>query len=213
MSEEKLTIIDLYRKGEAWSSYLEKEYGLRAAISFSVGTDLLLEMISDDLEALSSLPAGSHIGQLDESMLVDIMPEQFLMRYDYEFLYTMRSTVDRLRMVAHHGGFQAHSVLEELCIYLAMTQASMLRNDDQIRKLIQEEEARKCQGVDPMEYEENGGDHIGDDHEWDSWAFILFQDDDVVMLLYSGLFPLTPDNSYHFDHWLEDQFFVSAPEE
>ena len=41
---------------------------------------------------------------------------------------------------------------------------------------------------------------------WDSWAFDLFDDMDVVTFLYSDHY-LTEYSPYHFSHWLNPQFF------
>ena len=81
--------IEEYKKHGAWSEFLEKAFSETAALSFAVGSDILLDHIQEDMNRLSSMPAGSHIGQIDISWLKEDLPEQFLMKYDYEFLFQM----------------------------------------------------------------------------------------------------------------------------
>jgi len=47
---------------------------------------------------------------------------------------------------------------------------------------------------------------------WDTWVYDIFDDMDLVTFLYSDLFTLTPDDTYHFDNWLKQQFFVPEHE-
>ena len=42
---------------------------------------------------------------------------------------------------------------------------------------------------------------------WKDWDFDLFDDMDIVTCLYSNDY-LTDDHIYHFDHWMENQFYV-----
>lgn len=185
---EENTIFNLeeYKNHEAWSQEIADNYGQLAAISFVIGSDILLDSIQEDMNELSSMPAGTHIGQLDLSVLEPYMPSQFLTRYDYEFLYHLRAEVSRLRKIAHAGNIiRAHSVLEELIFYLIVDEARFL-----IESIAEDIE--------------NAGIEY-DDH-WDEWIFDLFGDCDLETLLYSGYF-LTQDNIYHFDHWDEQQLW------
>lgn len=112
---------------EYWSAYLEKRLGKTAAHSFAIGCEILEDELQDDLDGLLALPAGSHIGQLDTSMLVGLLPPQFQMNYDYSFLYRMRCTLKHLQGIAKNGlPLIAHSVLEELIIYLCAEEAESL---------------------------------------------------------------------------------------
>lgn len=73
------------------------------------------------------MPAGSHIGQLSTSFMSDELPIQFLMHYDYDFLYQMKCTLLQLRRKAKLGiPMVAHSVMEELIIYLCNEEAEAL---------------------------------------------------------------------------------------
>lgn len=182
--------IEYYRNHDAWSPYLCEQYGEAAAISFIIGSDILLDYIEDDLNNLSTMPKGTHIGQLSISMLKDALPEQFLIRYDYEFLYQLKTTVISLRQIAASGkAFLAHSVLEELAIYLFMKESSFLIN---------------CMSAD-MEAEGIDIDTRED------WAFDLFDDTDILLFLFSDFY-LTEGDTYHFDNWSKRQFFVEDQE-
>ena len=52
-----------------------------------------IDHIKEDMSELASMPAGSHIGQLNMSWLYGDLPEQFLTRYDYDFLYQLKCTI------------------------------------------------------------------------------------------------------------------------
>ncbi len=174
--------LEEYKQHEAWSKYLEDRFGEVAALSFSIGSDILLDYIEDDLNELSKLPKGTHIGQLGTSFLDGILPEQFLMNYDYEFLYAMKSNLIRLRNIANLGKeIIVHSVLEELIFVLIVDESAFL-------------------------IENNANLEIDDD--WKDWIYDIFGDADIDILLYSNMF-LSVDNCYHFFHWLEDQFYLN----
>lgn len=179
--------ICVYKNSGVWSKYLADRFGDLAAISFVIGSDILSDNISQDLEALSSMARGTHIGQLGASWLELDLPRQFIMRYDYEFLYTFQSTVNRLRLIASAGGqLIAHSVLEEIALYLIVESS---------RILIESFEPHFKQ-IDSELYE-----------YWDEWAFDLFDDMDVVTCLYSGD-DIDQNHIYHFEHWKTEQFYT-----
>lgn len=179
--------IEYYRNHDAWSPYLCEQYGEAAAISFIIGSDILLDYIEDDLKNLSTMPKGTHIGQLSISMLKDTLPEQFLMRYDYEFLYQLKAAVKQIRKVATSDKpFFAHSVLEELAIYLFMEESAFLM-DSMYNEM-------KSEGINGLDMR-------------NEWAFEMFGDIDIITFLFSGFF-IDDEESYHFDHWTKRQFFI-----
>lgn len=179
------SILDKYLNHEAWSEFLAKTYGRKAALSFAVGSEILLDMITDDLSDLSTEPVGTHIGELDTSYIADELPPQFLMRYDYEFLYRMRCTLIQLRMGAGYGNMLiAHSVMEELIIYLA---------DNEGKEFME-----ACCGDELWAQE--------DDYD-EGWVFSLFEDMDLITMLYSDRY-VEEDSMYHFRRWSEPQFFL-----
>lgn len=172
---------------KAWSAYICDCYGEAAAISFAIGSDVLLDYLEEDLRELSTMPKGTHVGQLVASRTKDILPEQFLMRYDYEFLYCLKSSVAKLREIAHYRyPIVAHSVMEELALYLFVEESKFLM---------------ECLAPDMKAYGIEGLE------TWQKWIFDLFEDMDIVTFLYSGRY-LVCNNSYHFDHWTEEQFYI-----
>ncbi len=183
--------LDKYRNHKAWSPYLMKSFGRFAAISFVIGSDILYDNIQQDLEALSSMPRGSHVGEIDVSWMEASLPPQFLMRYDYDFLYILLDTVIRFRAQAPMGNqIIAHSVIEELALYLIVEESRFL-----------------MESIEPdIEKDDTEEDNVEDYAGWDEWVFDIFDDMDVVTCLYSGIY-LDSDHTYHFDHWLERQFY------
>ena len=186
-ASEEIFDINEYKSRETWSDELAKTFGLGAAVSFVIGSDLLYDYIQQDLDALAKKQKGTHIGELPLSYLVDIMPEQCLMNYDYEFLYCMKSTLLKYCDIAKYGGrFTAHTVLDEIILYNIMNESEFLMENSIIPNLL------------PEQTEEFVG--------WDSWAFDLFGDMDIVSFLYSDHY-LTEDSAYHYSHWLKPQFY------
>lgn len=186
-TENENISIQEYKTHEAWSSYLENTFGMEAAFSFAAGSDILYDRIKEDMEELSRMPSGTHIGQLTCSWLNSGLPEQFLTLYNYEFLYQLKCSLLELRSRAkNHLPMTAHSVMEELLIYLCNREASALLQLDGIT----------------FRTESNDG-AISED-----WIFDLFDDMDLITFLYSDLY-LDSEHPYHFSHWQEKQFFIN----
>ena len=176
--------IDSYKNHAAWAPHLAETFGLLTAVSFIIGSDILLDSLQEDIEALSSMPRGSHVGEIDFSLTASLLPQQFLMRYDYDFLYLLRHTVTLFRSRAPRAtSIVAHSVIEELALYLIMEESKSL--------------------MEIIEFDMEG---IEDVDTWDGWAFDIFDDMDVVAFLYSDFYLIGGD-TYHFDRWLENQFY------
>ena len=163
---------------KAWSKYLEDKFGKIAALSFSIGSDILLDYVNQDLEELSKQPKGTHIGQLGVSYLETLLPTQFLMNYDYNFLYIMKSKLIQLRKHAKWGHeIIAHSVLEEIILIL-----------------VEEESEFLIESYENLELES----------DWKEWVYDVLGDADIDMFLYSDEY-LSAEDSYHFLNWLEPQ--------
>ena len=184
-TEEGISLWE-YKKHNAWSRFLEDTFGTEAAVAFAAGSDILLDYIKEDMAELSSMPAGTHIGQLSVSRLSDELPKQFLMRYDYEFLYKLKCGLKKMREQAKAGlPMTAHSVIEELLFYLCCEEASVLF---------------ELGVIDGIEND--------DDENYEEWVFDLFGDMDIISCLYSDIV-LDSDHLYHFSHWTDEQFYVS----
>ena len=181
--EEDVFDIEKIRKEGVWSSFLEENLGEQAALSFAIGSDILLDRLKMDLEELSLKPRGTHVGELNISWIAADLPSQFLMEYDYNFLYRLKSVVIQYRNTAKRGEtIIAHSVLEELTLYLIMEESSLL--------------------METFSF----GEKDGDADSWNEWAFHLLGDMDIITFLYSDFY-LDEQNPYHFDHWFEKQFY------
>lgn len=169
-----------YRSNACWSKYLEEQFGETAAASFVIGSEILDDYLTYELEKLSHMQKGSHIGEISVSFLADALPPQFLTRYDYEFLYALRCALRLWMGIAkYQTPFVARRVIDELALYLVVEES---------RIVIEEED-----------YTPEAG--------WDEWIFDVFGDMDIVTLLYSDVC-LTTDNIYHFDHWMKEQFYM-----
>lgn len=178
---------DKIKSDYVWSDYLCENYGAEAALAFAVGREELLEYVNADMSELSQLPRGSHLGQVPMSFLADLLPEQFLTRYDYEFLCLLRSTLKNLRMRVHlEAVFRAHTVLEEIVLYLCTEGAKAW--------------------VDTCAHGMFAGDELQD------WVFDLFDDEDLITFLYDGRF-VDEQCPYHFVHWNEPQFYLQQSSE
>ncbi len=177
-----------YRNNEAWPQALADTLGEAAAVSFVIGSEILLDNIQQDLDALSCKPKGTHIGELDISWLKDNLPSQFLMQYDYDFLYYLKSIVLRYRSQASGNKcFVAHTVIEEIVLYIIMEESEFLMESIISHLYSQEDDTF---------------------NDWSSWPFDLFDDMDVVTFLYSDFY-LTQDHPYHFQNWQKDQFYCT----
>ena len=189
--EEGIRIAD-YKKHEAWSSFLEGKYGERAALSFAIGSDLLYDKIDQDLEELAHLPMGTHIGQLSISWICDDLPQQFLMFYNYDFLYNMRCTLQRLIRCAKNGySMQAHTVIEELILYLCVQETNF--------------------HIEIVGGIKDSNDEV-DDYDSAEWLYDMVGDNDIVYYLFNDEY-LEAGHSYHFSRWNERQFWMKEKEE
>jgi len=178
-----------YKNHEAWSPFLENAFGDKAAMSFAAGSDILLDHIDEDLAELASLPVESHLGQLNVSCLCDELPKQFMMHYDYDFLYQMKCTLQDMRRRAKYGHpMTAHSVMEELLLYLCNEEATAL--------------IELSSGLNSFE---------NDNDASEEWVFDLLGDADIVSYLYADIY-LNSDHPYHFLHWNDQQFYTEQSE-
>lgn len=166
----------------AWSATLDELYGRACAATFAFGSDLVLDHLGDDLAELARMPRGTHIGQLVASWFEGELPPQFVPRYDYEFMYKLRATVKRLQLRFAHGHVEAHTVLEEIALYLILGNAELL--------------------ADTYPNFDEG------DTDWREWVGDLLSDLDVELYLYNSHEVVSEGFPYHFDRWDEEQFWT-----
>ena len=186
--EDEEISIQEYKKHGAWSRFLENTFGNRAAMAFAAGSDILLDHIKEDMSELASMPAGSHIGQPKISWLYGDLPEQFLTRYDYDFLYQLKCALCELRARAKYGAsMEAYSVMEELLVYLCNEESTAL-----------------------IELSSSCGESEDEDSIYTKkWVFDLFDDMNIIRFLYSDVY-LAADHPYHVSHWNDQKFYIES---
>lgn len=195
-SNEYAWIESIDEKHEAWSPVLCEVFGRPAAVSFALGSDFVYDLLSQDLLELQEMPKGSHIGQLGSSWIVDYMPKQFLMRYDYEFIYRLRAALYDFRQRLHYGrDCYAHTVAEELLVRVIRDNAF-----DAVDEWLKSKEVDACG-------EDVDGEPISESGDWDEWPENLCGDDDFSMFLDNRRW-IPEGDEYHFDRWFIPQFYV-----
>ncbi|HIZ46721.1 MAG TPA: helix-turn-helix domain-containing protein [Candidatus Olsenella pullistercoris] len=177
---------------EAWSPVLAEMFGRKAAVSFAVGSDILLDYLNEDLGELAKKPAGSHLGELPCSWVADYLPQQFLTRYTYEFVFRLRAALAGYRMRVHYGReVLAHTPAEELLVRLIR---------DFSFDSIEEWAPKRGDGVsDDDWWQETEG--------WRDWPEDLCDDDDLSTCL-DDMRWVDEREMYHFDRWFEPQFYL-----
>ena len=196
-----------YKESKGWSTFLETNFGILSAIHYAAGSDLLLDALEHEMHELSRMPRGSHVGQINSSVLKDNLPQQFMTRYDYDFLYKFRSELIDMRMRAMDGlSIIAHSVAQELIIYISNEMGKVaIESDENVKKLIAENGSFYDKLSSDIENEEL--DKINLYNE--DWVFDLFGDADILSELYSGR-AVAKGNAYHIKHWFDEQFFTTV---
>ena len=189
-----------------------QSYGKYAETAFLVGSDTLLDDLNFALWHLEELPRGRHAGTLCGQATFHLLPPQFIPRYDYEFLYAMRASLITLRKRAGAPSgrdFRAHTVMEEILLYMSSKLANDLFDDLGIEQFLhnEKEDAPSQHAGDPDMDDNDDNDTTPDPYTMD-WVFDLFDDMDVVTYLYTPDIFLRPSDSYHFDHWFENQFYI-----
>lgn len=207
LQEKEEINLSEFKKSKGWSTFLKTNFGTLSAILFASGSDLLLDALEHEMYELSRMPVGSHVGQINSSVLKDNLPQQFIMRYDYEFLYKFRSElVDQRKRAIDGLSIIAHSVTDELIIYISNEMGKIaIESNDIVEKLIDKNKSfydNLSSDIDNVEM-----DKIKIYNE--DWVFDLFGDTDVLSELYSGR-TVAKGTSYHFKHWFDQQFFTSV---
>ena len=201
--------IDLseYKALKGWSAFLEDNFGTLSAILFAAGSDLLLDALEHEMHELSRMPIRSHVGQINSSVLKDNLPQQFMTRFDYDFLYKFRSELIDMRMRAMDGlSIIAHSVAQELIIYISNDMGKIAtESDENVKKLITDHKLI----YDKLSFEMDDEDLDKMKFYDEDWLFTLCGDADILSELYSGR-AVAKGNAYHFKHWFEEQFFTTV---
>lgn len=198
--------LDEARSEGCWPARLEKELGFAVAYSLQTGLQILHDYIRDDLAKLHDMPAGTHIGELEYSMTEGYLPNQFLMKYDYDFLFRLNRIIERkMAYVEDLGRRDAHRVIDEI-IFRAVNNIANSSIDDLLKEQ-PELKAIFCPECDDEEEMETEEDECVPISYYD-WVYdTMFDDADVDMLFIEGFY-FTEDDNYHFSHWFEDQFWM-----
>ena len=173
--------IEEYRNHPLWSKRIEADFGEYAAFSLALGCDLLFDDLSMNLEELKEMPKGSHLGELSTSFLLDSLPEQFVTRYDYEFVYALYCKLMQFMDILQGGNYsiKKSSVLDMILLYLITEEADF---DFEMSQY----------DIDP---------------DWNDWIYDFWGDMDLITWLYSSRY-VDEDNIYHFTHWMNDVFLT-----
>lgn len=181
----------------AWSATLARGYGRKAAVSFVVGSDLLLDYLSEDLEALKEYPVGTHLAEIPCSYLADMMPAQYSMEYDFRFLFRFRAaTINYRNRMGYGHDIRAHTVAEELIVRLVRDLSF-----DAVRGW-----TPNCEVSQDTDVAEESTDFKLDE-AWEEWPEDLCEDDDVSIYLNDDHYT-QPGDPYSFELWFEAQFWT-----
>ena len=176
--EEAIFLKSFNESNQGWSPYLARMYGRKTAVTFCLGSEILGDELRLDLEQLATKPKGTHLGELDISMTLAYLPEQFVPRYDYDFVYRLRARLEYLRIVLRGcDHFAPQTVADELLLHMIETEAEML-----------------------MEYwEEEADDELSE-----AWVAEVCGDDDFETFLGAPWSYVDEGHAYFFDYWFDD---------
>ena len=167
-----------------WSQYIDETFGEKAALSYAIGSTILISNLDLALQELKVLPKGTHVAELDASLLSRILPSQFAMEYDYEFLSAFRSRLLYIvRKLHSKDAFSVHTVLDELILHIILQLSIPI--------------IACWNPTEPTELDE----------DWNVWKTSLCNDDDdLESFLYTDYMWLSAERTYHFSHWLKPAF-------
>lgn len=115
------------------------------------------------------------------------MPQQFITKYDYEFVYKLSKVLAQYTSRNKVGSsYTAHSVIEEIYLYL-IAKESILYFESL-------DENSHLQLKELLDYN-------------DEWPFDIFDDMDSYTFLYTDIY-IEEDSPYHFKNWFVPQFYL-----
>jgi Helix-turn-helix domain len=181
---------DLAAEGAGYSRALAADYGQACARVFALGYDFVSDWLKDDIDSLSTMPRGTHLGELGHSWLAGELPARWLTRYDYEFCYRLRGVVEDLRWRLVHPGYDGVPHLtrcpaDDLALHLLL-QSGASAFDEHDNSPIEDGD------VGEWEYELNG------------------EDDEIISALFSDQTHPAKDHSWHFERWFEESYYRPA---
>lgn len=169
-----------FNQYEAWSKYLEERYNTVTAFVFAVGCKSLQEAIADDIYNLMYEPKDTHIKQLNHSMLDNLLPYQFAMEYNYDFLYHMLSELNYLiNLAIDKQPIKPNSIMQEILIYL-------------------------CDKKVNLEIYSNVIDVSAYTNEWVS---DILGDKNTENSIFHAEYYIEKDDPYHFSRWFDKKHY------
>lgn len=163
--------LNIDEESPAWPYEMCRFYGRGAAVSFVAGSGILLDYTTEDLKSLSCMPRGSHVGEISVSWIKDLLPKQFLTRYDYEFVYELLCANQHMREDADRLGWINPRTILDVLIMRAMCECASI--------------LMKGWGFEPG---------------WDNWLRDAREAPEVDRYLFSDEY-LPSGHMYHFDNW------------
>ncbi|MDU0349085.1 helix-turn-helix transcriptional regulator [Actinomyces sp. MRS3W] len=166
---------------EVYSPRLARMLGEDAARCFALGTFLFDMSVAEDLEGLAELPRGTHLGQLDETHIGTTLPQLWLTRYDYEFVFQLRGTARDLS--------------------LRLVGAVPAANEPLVRNVADALVLHDIFNLGGVIADSRGADI--DEARWEGWVDALSgRDQPAHALIAMGLVP-PADAPEHFDNWFQ----------
>ena len=172
--------LSAFQNDEYWCPQIAYAYGDDAAVCIVVGARQVKQMIEDTLETLMKKPRETHIGEVSETGFAKWMPAEYMMRYDYAFMYELRNTLNNVLSRLNDGksiwDVRPQTTAEEILYYIM----------SQVGTWIFEHE-----WVPAKEFDRDG------------WIFKFFEGQDIKDALYSGR-PVYHHTMYDFNEWFDE---------
>ena len=166
---------------DSYSLLVERTLGEDAARCYALGAHLYDRLLSEDLEALTEMPRGTHVGELDISHISGTLPALWMTRYDYEFLFQLRGL----------GQVTTHRLVEEI----------VAPDEPLVRTLAEAVVVHDIFTLGGMTASSLGKEF--DDEEWEGWVNELSGPHEPAHLLLSTILVPPPDAAIHIDHWFD----------
>lgn len=102
---------------------IEKEFGVNAAALIALGGDCVASF-EEAMDLLKTKPWGTHLGEISDkncSRFLCDLPQKFVTRYNYEFIYDLWCKYHEM-MYSYSKGywFRANTVFDQLIIYVCV---------------------------------------------------------------------------------------------
>lgn len=202
-------LIEVVRGSSVWSTTLAEEYGELAAFTMALGMDVLFDDIKETIEILAKAPTGATCYDYEDDLPWDCysIPEAFGRFYTVDFFRQLLKVIESIReCLITNGELVAHSVAEEMCIFLAVQHAWGVLS---LEKVPQSLFKIGCYEQDVIaetpELATDRSEPIGKDEAVD-WVFDLFDDSDLLLL-----YKLKSKDVDGVAYWFEKRFWMDIP--